>query len=406
MLPELRVARARPALDWRGRSSIIPDVEPRIGGILPVIPTPFSSGSFDRESFERLLDHALPSIDGYTLLGSTGEAPSLTTDERIAIAEKALALTPRDKPVVIGVSHTSVREAIRLARHAQAEGASAVLCAAPSYFENTPAGLFAYFAALDAALEIDLILYDNPVATKTQIEAEWVTAWAEKLEHLRAVKLTDHDLTKIPPLQAAGLEVFAGDDAILFRYLAAGVDGVMVIAPAIVPDAFRIVYDLAQSGELERSLEVFEREILPLLHVFGIGDEIATTKAILADVGIFTSHEVLPPLTVPAADRCRLLRAAYELCRSATADRLAQGSRSQPETGPQASSTCTVMLEGCSASCSSTCVATTAACARSRPISPPLPRLRSHCGKSALDTSTRSRSPARTRTPTGPSPIS
>jgi hypothetical protein len=131
--------------------------------------------------------------------------------------------------------------------------------------------------------------------TRTHVEAEWVTAWAEQLEHLRAVKLTDHDLTKIPPLHAAGLEVFAGDDAILFRYLAAGVDGVMVIAPAI----------------------------FPVLHVFGVGDEIATTKAILADVAIYTSHEVLPPLTAPGPDRCRLLRAAYALCRSATADRLA-----------------------------------------------------------------------------------
>jgi 4-hydroxy-tetrahydrodipicolinate synthase len=300
---------------------MIPHVASRTGGILPVIPTPFSSGGFDLESFERFLDHALPSTDGYTLLGSTGEAPSLTTEERIAIGEQALARTPRDKAVVVGVSHASVGEAIRLARHAQADGAAAVLCSAPSYFENTPAGLFAYFAALDAALEIDLILYDNPVATKTHIEATWVTAWAEELEHLRALKLTDHDLTKIAPLQAAGLEVFAGDDAILFRYLAAGVDGVMVIAPALVPDAFRIVYDLAQAGELDRSLEVFAREILPVLHVFGIGDEIATTKAILADIGIFTSAEVLPPLAVPAPDRCRLLRAAYDLCRSATAER-------------------------------------------------------------------------------------
>ena len=300
-------------------------VEPRshlTGGVLPVISTPFTSGSFDRESFERFLDHALPSIDGYTLLGSTGEAPSLTTEQRIEIGEQALALTPRAKSVVVGVSHTSVSEAIRLARHAQAQGAAAVLCSAPYYFENSPAGLFGYFAALDAALEIDLILYDNPVATKTRVPPEWVTAWSEELEHLRAVKLTDHDLTKIPTLQAAGLEVFAGDDAILFRYLAAGVDGVMVIAPALFPDSFRIVYDLAQSGELDGSLEVFAREILPLLHVFGIGDEIATTKAILSDIGIFTSPEVLPPLTVPAPERCQLLRAAYGLCRSATAARL------------------------------------------------------------------------------------
>ena len=149
-----------------------------LAGLLPVIPTPFQDGAFDADSFERLLGHMLPGVDGYTLLGSTGEAPSLRVGQRMAIAEAALAMTPADKTVVVGVSHTCVEDSVALARHAQAAGASGVLCAAPYYFQNTPAGLERHLAKLDAALEVDLVLYDNPAATKTTPPAAYPSASA------------------------------------------------------------------------------------------------------------------------------------------------------------------------------------------------------------------------------------
>ena len=121
-----------------------------VRGLLPVIPTPFVAGAFDPGSFGRMLDHMLPALDGYTLLGSTGEAPSLSTRERMEIAEAALAMTPADKTVVVGISHTSADESIALARHAHDHGAAAVLCSAPYYFDNCAAGLLAYFRTLAA----------------------------------------------------------------------------------------------------------------------------------------------------------------------------------------------------------------------------------------------------------------
>jgi 4-hydroxy-tetrahydrodipicolinate synthase len=268
-----------------------------VRGILPVIPTPFRDSRFDTRSFERLLEHMLPSVDGYTLLGSTGEAPSLTSEARQEITAHALARTPADKSVVVGVTHTSIEESIALARHAQQHGAAGVLCASPFYFQNSTDGLRRFFAELDAALEVDLVLYDNPAATKTTLSGEDIIAWANELEHLGTLKLTDHDLSKVGQLQAAGMNVMAGDDPILFRYLDAGVDGVMVIAPAIFPEAFRDVWDALGSGDAAAAMQTFAAEILPFLHVFGIGNEIVTTKAMLKLMGIFDSDEVLPPLS-------------------------------------------------------------------------------------------------------------
>lgn len=278
-----------------------------------MIPTPFVGGAFDPDSFRCLVERMDPHCHGYTLLGSTGEAPSLTLPERMAIAEAALGMTPPDMQVVVGISHTSAASSVELARHAAGCGAAAVLCSAPYYFQNTADGVLAFLREIDAAVETEIVLYDNPVATDTVIDAQDVVRWSQELEHLNSVKLTDHRLDKIETWRDAGLRVFAGDDPIAFRYLAAGVDGAMIIAPALCPRACRETWDAVQEGDLRTAYTVFSREVLPILHVFGIGDEIMTTKVLLAQLGVFASTEVRPPLVQVPPEREALLRLAYQV---------------------------------------------------------------------------------------------
>ncbi|HST42949.1 MAG TPA: dihydrodipicolinate synthase family protein [Conexibacter sp.] len=296
-----------------------------ISGVLPVIPTPFRDGVFDHASFQRLLDHMLPWVDGFTLMGSTGEAPSMPDRHRKQIVEQALALTPSDKTVVVGVSHTSAVASADLALHAQEHGARGVLCCSPFYFANSPDGILAHLATVDAAIEIDLVLYDNPFTTKTPLQADWVVAWSRELERLRSVKLTDHDLSKIAVWRDAGLSVLAGDDPILSQFLAAGVDGAMVIAPAVLPESFATVWEKVRGGDLDGGLQVLSTELAPFIHAFGIGDEIATTKALFAEVGIFDSGELMAPLQAVAPERAQQLKQAWELGRDAAQVRLANG---------------------------------------------------------------------------------
>jgi 4-hydroxy-tetrahydrodipicolinate synthase len=285
-----------------------------------VIPTPFRDGAFDPVSFGRMVERMHGHLDGFTLLGSTGEAPSMTTAERMAILEQAMAVTPPEMTVVVGVTHTSLADSVALARHAEAQGARGVMCAMPYYFANVADGMLAYLREVDAAIGIDLVLYDNPVASRTVLPAELVLGWAQELDHLTTVKLTDHDLSKVPRWREAGLSVLAGDDPIIFRYLAAGVDGAMVIVPMLFPAAFRRTFDLVRAGQAAEAFAVLSAGVLPFSHVFGIGDEIATTKSILHAIGVFDSDEVRAPLTPATPERRELLVMAYELAVRAQVD--------------------------------------------------------------------------------------
>src|SRR5258708_39661977 len=106
-------------------TSRVPPPAARAGvpGPLPVIPTPFLAGRADEDSLRRFLDYLLPWLDGYTLLGSTGEAPSLTTSERVRIAEGAMSHTPPGKTDLGGVSHKCGDDSRPLARQPRSLGA-------------------------------------------------------------------------------------------------------------------------------------------------------------------------------------------------------------------------------------------------------------------------------------------
>lgn len=287
----------------------------KLSGVLPVIPTPFLDGEVDYASFNRMLEFCNPGVDGYTILGSTGEATSMSLKERMELVERAMCVVPRGEMVIVGIAQTEVAAAIELARHAEAHGVRACLIPSPYYFTNTKRGVYEYLRAIDSQVGIDLVFYDNPYTTKTFWSATDLAELAGRLDHLCAVKVTDHEIAKISWLkQHTDLAVFAGDDVVLYRSLLMGADGCMVIAPAVCPRAFRDSWRLLRSGCPDESYRLFSKKVLPFLHMFGVGSEIAATKALYKHLGIFTSDEVRPPL-----ERCDdtwrdQLVLAYETC--------------------------------------------------------------------------------------------
>src|SRR5262249_22642010 len=100
-------------------------------GSLPVIPTPFYENRIDYPSLERLLDYIFPQLEGFTLCGSTGEAVSLSLNERIELAKFAVEHTPPGKQVIIGLTHTNLNEMKILAKKLSDVGAAGALVPAP-----------------------------------------------------------------------------------------------------------------------------------------------------------------------------------------------------------------------------------------------------------------------------------
>jgi 4-hydroxy-tetrahydrodipicolinate synthase len=268
----------------------------------------------DFDSLSKLFEHLFPSLDGFTMGGSTGESVSLTFEERVELMRFAARNTPPGKRVVVGLTHTNLGEIIRLAHAAEDLGLHGGLVPAPYYFPNSFEMTLSFFRELDRATSLPIVFYDNPVYTKTWLSADQITQIANACEHQAGVKLTDHALDKIPALTEAGIPVYAGDDITAFRSLLLGVSGSMIIAPAVFPAAYQETVRLLESGDSREALRVFSASILPFIHLFGPGDEIPVTKALFRHVGIFRSAELRLPLLPSTPQRIQHTVMAYELC--------------------------------------------------------------------------------------------
>lgn len=291
----------------------------KLSGSLPVIPTPFYQGRIDFDSLLKLFDHLFPELEGYTLCGSTGEAVSLSLEERRELMKFAAQNTPPGKIVVAGLTHTNFAEMAELARWADELGIAAGLAPCPYYFPNSFPMLLEFFRGLDRASNLELVLYDNPLYTKTYLRAEELFKLIDACEHLNAVKMTDHDIDKITALKnRRDVAVFAGDDVVAFPSLLRGADGSMIIAPAVFPAPYQTVVRLLRQGDARQALRVFSEQILPFIHLFGPGDEIPNAKALFKYLGIFRSDELRLPLLAPSPERLREVIMAYELCQSAS----------------------------------------------------------------------------------------
>ena len=218
----------------------------------------------------------------------------------------------------MGLTATNLNEMSRLGRRAEELGIAAGLVPCPYYFPNSFPMVLEFFRALDRSINLKFVLYDNPLFTKTWLRVEELLTLLDNCEHLQAIKMTDHDLDKITALKRSrDVTVFSGDDVVAFRSLLLGADGSMIIAPAVFPTAFQSVVRTIREGDSRTALRLFSDQILPFIHLFGIGDEISTTKALFKHLGIFRSDEVRPPLLASTPERVKEVLLAYEVCQTA-----------------------------------------------------------------------------------------
>ncbi|MBO9608689.1 MAG: dihydrodipicolinate synthase family protein [Paenibacillaceae bacterium] len=281
-------------------------------GNIPVIPTPFVRGEVEYAGFDKLFAHALDNLDGYVVCGSTGEAPALTTRERIDITRYVASRTPADKTVVVGLGHSSVEEAAAIGAAAADCGVRTALVPSPYYFPNSLEMVIDYVGTLAERTGLDIVFYDNPVTTKTHFTAENLMTLALAVPQIKAIKMTDHSFAKIRALKEhTELVVFGGDDIICYRAFEAGVDGSMIIAPIIYPQEFRDCWDLYRSGDYAASFDLYCRVLLPFITMFGPGDEIPTTKYLFHELGIYSSSDTRSPLLACDASRAREVMQGY-----------------------------------------------------------------------------------------------
>ncbi|MBA3235852.1 MAG: 4-hydroxy-tetrahydrodipicolinate synthase [Chloroflexi bacterium] len=300
------------------QSGPVAATRPFLRGAFTALVTPFSAdGGLDEAAFRRLVRwQILAGIDGLVPCGTTGESPTLSTDERerliAATVEVASERPSRDRiRVVAGTGTNDTVATIRATRRAAELGADAALVVAPYYNRPDSRMLDAHFRAIADEGGLPIVVYNVPSRTGANVDADTFLRLAEH-PRVVAVKEASANLEQIARIcrdRPRDVAVLAGDDAWTLPVLAMGGDGVVSVASNEIPGELAALCSAARAGDWETARRIHERWLPLFFGNFRGGPNPVPVKAALQSMGLLESDMVRAPL-LPLEDTGRAAMAA------------------------------------------------------------------------------------------------
>ena len=256
-----------------------------LGEVLTATVTPFDAdGSVDYDRYGELcrflVDHG---SDGVVVNGTTGEASTLSDEERVGLIDAALDAIGGRATVVAGTGTNSTAHSIHLTEQAQAAGAHAVLVVTPYYNKPPQRGIVEHFKAVAAATDRPVVVYNIPGRCVINIEPETMDELA-RIENVTAVKQSNADFEQARHLVDLGLDLYAGDDNLVLPFVELGGKGGVCVHTHIVGPQVKELIRLAREGDLAGARELDE-ELAPAYELIGVVTGPIQMKAALSLIG-------------------------------------------------------------------------------------------------------------------------
>ena len=278
-------------------------------GLMTALVTPFSGGRLDEDAFRALVRRQVDNgVQGLVPCGTTGEAPTLTSDEQAQLVEWTLEEARGQVPVLAGIGSNSTATAVLNARRMAGLGVDGVLATAPYYNKPPQAGLLEHFKAIAEAVDVEVCLYDVPGRSVINIAPSTVAELA-KIANVTALKDATGDMANATEVRrgcGAEFALLSGDDFTTLPFLAQGGQGVISVASNVVPREMRELVDAARSGDLETASRLSER-LFPLFRDLFVESNPIPAKAALAEMGLCQDDLRLPLVPMSSSARPSLL---------------------------------------------------------------------------------------------------
>ncbi len=281
-----------------------PHLKP-LRGVVTAMVTPLDRDlNLDHQGLERLLAHLLDGgVHGIFILGTTGEAPGLPYDLRIALIEQTCRMVAGRVPVLVGITDTSYRDALRMAGAAHRYGATAVVAAPPYYYQVSQADLLAYFQRMAAESPLPLFLYNAPLNTHSWIDISTAISAAEE-PNIIGLKDSGLNMGYLHAVtegvrSRADFTLLVGPDEIMAEAVLLGAHGGMAGGSNVWPKLFVALYEAAVAGDVAR-VAMLQREVVRFDNaVYRSAEHTANPtrglKCALSSMGI-CGMDVAPPL--------------------------------------------------------------------------------------------------------------
>jgi 4-hydroxy-tetrahydrodipicolinate synthase len=287
-------------------------MRPVLGEVLTAVVTPFrADGAVDPDGFKQLCTHLVESgSDGVVVAGTTGEAPTLTDDERLALFAAAVEAVGDRATVVAGTGTYSTAHSVHLTGQAHELGVDAFLVVTPYYNKPPVPGIVEHFRAIAEATDRPIIAYNIPQRVVVNLEPETLAQLAQ-IPNVTAVKqaTTDPDQAR-RILAETDLALYAGNDDLLLPFLELGGVGGILVYTHLVGTRVRELVTRFKEGDVEGARAI-DAELRPVIEALAVTTNPIPVKAALAMLGHDVGGLRLP--LVEASDEQRgLIRETLE----------------------------------------------------------------------------------------------
>ena len=280
-------------------------------GTYTALVTPFRGGAIDVPALERLIEGQIAAgITGVIAVGTTGESPTLSHDEREQVIRLAVQIVNGRCEVLAGTGSYSTSEAIAATTAAEKIGVKGALIVAPYYNKPSQEGLFRHFEAISRATALPIMLYNIPGRCGVDINADTVERLASACGNIVSIKEASGSVDRVGELFARMPETFtilSGDDGLTLPFMAAGAVGVVSVASNLLPADICALVNASNTGAFDEARQM-QRRLAPLFKDLFIEPNPVPVKTALSWRGQMSNEVRLPLCGMTSANEARLRR--------------------------------------------------------------------------------------------------
>ncbi|WP_419961670.1 4-hydroxy-tetrahydrodipicolinate synthase [Psychrobacillus sp. BM2] len=277
-----------------------------IGPIATAMVTPFQTdGSINYAQVELLIEHLLATdTDSLVISGTTGESPTLSTEEKLNLLKFVVEKVNNRVPVIAGTGSNSTAASIDLSLKAEALGVDGLMIVTPYYNKPNQRGLVAHFTAIANATTLPIMIYNIPSRSVINLEQETMVALSQipSIKFLKEASGNLDQMTRIMTKTKGNLEVYSGDDSLTLPLLAIGGSGIVSVASHIVGNDMKKMIKAFRIGNHSEAARIHQ-SLLPLIQALFKHPNPIAVKYALSKVGIEAGNLRLPLVEMTESEK-------------------------------------------------------------------------------------------------------
>ncbi len=278
-------------------------------GTFTALVTPFRNGAIDVAAFEKLIDNQIAAgISGVVAVGTTGESPTLSHEERQELIRLAIATAKKRCQVLAGTGSNATHDAVADTKMAEKLGVDGALLVAPYYNKPSQEGLFRHFKTIADATSLPIMLYNIPGRCGVDIAPDTVTRLAKECRNIVSIKEASGSVERISELRVRlpeSFTVLSGDDSLTLPFMSVGAVGVVSVASNLFPAEVCALVRAYECGDAKLAFSLHHK-MFPLFKDLFIEPNPVPVKAALSWRGAMSGEVRLPLCDMSESNQARL----------------------------------------------------------------------------------------------------